>query len=44
MQSLTRFSRRLVVPALLSLASCNFLDVGAPPTQVVDTNVFTADA
>jgi hypothetical protein len=44
MQSLTRFSRRLVVPALLSLASCNFLDVGPPPTQVVDTNVYSADA
>ncbi|RZK55099.1 MAG: RagB/SusD family nutrient uptake outer membrane protein, partial [Hymenobacter sp.] len=44
MQSLTRISRRLLVPALLSLASCNFLDVGPPPTQVVDNNVFVADA
>ena len=44
MISLTRFSRRLLVPALLSLASCNFLDVGLPPTQVVDSNVYTADA
>jgi hypothetical protein len=44
MRSLTRFSRRLLVPALLSLASCNFLDVGLPPTQVVDSNVYTADA
>ncbi len=44
MYALTRFSRLLIVPALLSLASCNFLDVGSPPTQVVDANVYSADA
>jgi hypothetical protein len=44
MQTLTRFSRRLLLPALLGLGSCNFLDVGAPPTQVVDTTVYSADA
>jgi hypothetical protein len=43
MQTLTRFSRRLL-PALLGLGSCNFLDVGPPPTQVVDTTVYSADA
>jgi hypothetical protein len=43
-QTLLRFSRRLLVPALLGLGSCNFLDVGPPPTQVVDTNVYTGDA
>jgi hypothetical protein len=43
-QTLLRFSRRLLVPALLGLGSCNFLDVGSPPTQVVDTNVYTGDA
>lgn len=42
-QALLRFSRRLLVPALLGLGSCNFLDVGPPPTQVVDTNVYAAD-
>jgi hypothetical protein len=44
MQTLTRFSRRLLLPALLGLGSCNFLDVGPPPTQVVDTTVYSADA
>jgi hypothetical protein len=43
MQTLTRFSRWLL-PALLGLGSCNFLDVGPPPTQVVDTTVYSADA
>ena len=42
-QPLLRFSRRLLVPALLGLGSCNFLDVGPPPTQVVDTTVYSAD-
>jgi hypothetical protein len=44
MQTLTHFSRRLLLPALLGLGSCNFLDVGPPPTQVVDTTVYSADA
>ncbi len=44
MQTLFRFSRRLLLPALLGLGACNFLDVGSPPTQVVDTNVYAADA
>jgi hypothetical protein len=43
-QTLIRFSRQLFLPALLGLGSCNFLDVGPPPTQVVDTTVYSADA
>jgi len=44
MPFLTRFSRLVLMPALLGLSACNFLDVGPPPTEVVDTNVFRADA
>lgn len=43
---LTRFAGRLLLPAALglALASCHFLEVGSPPTQVVSTNVYSTDA